>query len=68
MVDITAEPYAAYRDVLLDDTYPTLAGLRNMLEIQADIDTRAAKTKVEDFVDLRFVDEVKKNGFLAQLL
>jgi NitT/TauT family transport system substrate-binding protein len=59
--------YAAYRDLLVDDTYPTIEGLRNILEIQAEIDPKAAKAKVEDFVDLRFVEELKKSGFLAQL-
>jgi hypothetical protein len=30
-------------------------------------DPRAAKAKPEDFVDLRFVDEMKKSGFAAKL-
>jgi hypothetical protein len=59
--------YAAYRDLLVDDTYPTMEGLRNILEIQAEIDPKAAKAKAEDFVDLRFVDELKRSGFLARL-
>lgn len=30
-------------------------------------DPKAAKAKVDDFVYLRFVNEMKQNGFLAQL-
>jgi hypothetical protein len=41
--------------------------LRNILEIQAEFDPKAAKAKAEDFLDLRFVDELKKSGFLTQL-
>jgi NitT/TauT family transport system substrate-binding protein len=59
--------YEAYRDLLVDDTYPTIEGLRNILDIQAEIDPKAAKAKPEDVLDLRFVDDLKKSGFLAQL-
>jgi hypothetical protein len=51
----------------VEDTYPTLEGLKNTLEIQATFDPRAAKVKLEDFVDLRFVEEMKKSGFIAKL-
>jgi NitT/TauT family transport system substrate-binding protein len=64
---VLEKAYAAYRDLLVDDTYPTMEGLRNILEIQAEIDPKAAKAKAEDFVDLRFVDELKRSGFLARL-
>lgn len=64
---VLEKSYAAYRDLLVDDTYPTLEGLRNILEIQAEIDPKAAKAKPEDILDLRFVDDLKKSGFLAQL-
>ena len=64
---VLGEAYAAYRELLVEDTYPTLEGLKNTLEIQAALDPKAAKAKAEDFVDLRFVDEIKKSGFLNQL-
>jgi len=64
---VLGEAYAAYRELLVEDTYPTLEGLKNTLEIQAILDPKAAKAKAEDFVDLRFVDELKKGGFLNQL-
>ena len=64
---VLEKSYAAFRNLLVDDTYPTLEGLRNILEIQAEIDPKAAKAKPEDILDLRFVDDLKKSGFLAQL-
>ncbi len=59
--------YAAYKELLVEDVYPTLEGLKNTLEIQASFDPRAAKAKVEDFVDVRFVDELRKTGFIDLL-
>lgn len=59
--------YAANSEILVDDTYPTLEGLRHTLEIQALTDPRAARAKVEDFVELRFVEELRKSGFVEKL-
>jgi hypothetical protein len=59
--------YVAYRELLVEDVYPTLEGLKNTLEIQAFFDPKAAKAKVEDFVDVRFVDELRKTGFIDLL-
>lgn len=59
--------YASNRELLAEDTYPTVEGLKNTLEVQALADPRAAKFKPQDFVDLRFVDEMKKSGFVDKL-
>ena len=59
--------YSAYRELFVDDTYPTLEGLKNTLEIHASWDPKAARAKVHDFVDLRFVDELKGSGFVDRL-
>jgi len=59
--------YTAYKELLVEDAYPTLEGLKNTLEIQASFDPKATKANVEDFVDLRFVDEMKKAGFIDAL-
>lgn len=59
--------YTAYKELLVEDGYPTLEGLKNTLEIQASFDPKATKAKVEDFVDLRFVAELKKSGFIDAL-
>jgi ABC-type nitrate/sulfonate/bicarbonate transport system substrate-binding protein len=65
--DILEGAYAANTALLVEDTYPTLEGLKNTLEVQALTDARAGKAKVEDFVELRFVDELRKSGFLEKL-
>jgi len=59
--------HAANSELLVDDGYPTLEGLKNTLELQALTDPKAAKAKVEDFVELRFVDEIRKTGFVDKL-
>jgi NitT/TauT family transport system substrate-binding protein len=59
--------YAAYSQLLVADTYPTLEGLRSTLEVQASWDAKVAKAKAEDFVDLRFVDQLKSSGFIEKL-
>ncbi len=59
--------YSAYSQLFVEDTYPTLEGLRNTLEVQSSWDTKAAKAKAEDFVDLRFVDQLRSTGFIDKL-
>lgn len=61
------EVYDSNKALLVDDAYPTLEGLKNTLEIQATLDPKAAKAKPEDFVDLRFVDELRTSGFIEKL-
>jgi NitT/TauT family transport system substrate-binding protein len=65
--EILEGAYAANTSLLVEDTYPTVEGLKGTLEVQALTDARAAKAKVEDFVELRFVDELKKSGFVDKL-
>ena len=59
--------HAANSELLVEDTYPTLDGLKNTLEVQAATDPRAAKFKAEDMIELRFVDEMRKSGFVDKL-
>jgi NitT/TauT family transport system substrate-binding protein len=59
--------YDAYKELFVADTYPTLEGLKNTLEVQASWDPKAARANAEDFVDLRFVDQLKKSGFIDKL-
>jgi len=37
------------------------------VEIQALTDQRAVKARIEDFVEHRFVDELRKSGFVGKL-
>lgn len=59
--------YDAYKNLLVDDTYPTMEGLKDTLEVQASWDPKAASAKASDFVDLHFVKQLKKSGFLDRL-
>lgn len=59
--------WIAYKTLLQEDTYPTLEGLNDTLAVQANWDPKAAHAKAEDFVDLRFVDQLKKSGFVNKL-
>jgi NitT/TauT family transport system substrate-binding protein len=59
--------WVAYKDLLVDDTYPTLGGLNDTLAVQANWDPKAAKARAEDFVDLRFVKQLKASGFIDKL-
>ena len=59
--------YAAYSRLFVEDTYPTVEGLRNTLDIQASWDPKVAKAKAEDFVELRFVDQLRSSGFVEKM-
>ena len=59
--------WAAYSELLEEDLHPTLDGLTDTLAVQATWDPKAAKAKAQDIVDLRFVDNLKKSGFIDQL-
>lgn len=65
--DILEGAHAANSELLVEDTYPTLDGLKQTLDVQVLTDPRAGKFKAEDMVELRFVDELKKSGFLEKL-
>ncbi len=65
--EILEAAHTANSPLLAEDTYPTLEGLRQTLEVQALTDPRAAQYKAEDMVELRFVDEMKKSGFVDRL-
>ena len=65
--EILEGAHAANSELLVEDTYPTLDGLKNTLEVQALTDARAAKFKPEDMVELRFVEEIRKSGFVDKL-
>ena len=59
--------HTANSELLINDTYPTVEGLKQTLEVQALTDPRAAKVKAEEMVELRFVDELRKSGFIEKL-
>ena len=59
--------WAAYTELLQDDLHPTMEGLSDTLAVQATWDPKAAKANAKDVVDLRFVDKLKKSGFIDKL-
>jgi hypothetical protein len=65
--DVLEGAHAANSELLVEDTYPTIEGLRQTLEVQALTDPRAGKARAEDLVELRFVNELRKSGFLEKL-
>ena len=42
-------------------------GLQAMLDDVAQVDPRAKKVRAQDVVDLRYIEEMEKSGFFAQL-
>jgi len=47
--------------------YPTLEGIKNILEPLAQTDAKAKTAKPEDFVDMRFIKELDESGFVDDL-
>ena len=61
-----------YDDISTDDRlppkqYPTLEGIKNILEPLAQTDPKAKTAKPEDFVDVRFIKELDESGFIDEL-
>jgi hypothetical protein len=47
--------------------YPTLEGIKLILDTFAEKDPRARDAKPEDFVDMRFMKELDESGFIDNL-
>jgi hypothetical protein len=54
-------------DKLPPKQYPTLEGIKNILEPLAEKDPKAKAAKPEDFVDVRFIKELDESGFIDAL-
>ena len=59
--------YASADDRLPPKQYPTLEGIKNILEPLAETDPKAKAAKPEDFVDIRFIKELDESGFVDEL-
>jgi hypothetical protein len=62
----------AYDDLSSDDRlppkqYPTLEGIKNILEPLAEKDPKAKAAKPEDFVDMSFIKELDQSGYIDSL-
>ena len=47
--------------------YPTLEGIKNILESLAETDPKAKAAKPEDFVDMSFIRELDQSGYIDSL-
>ena len=47
--------------------YPSLEGIKNILEPLAQTDAKAKAAKPEDFVDVSFVRELDQSGYIDSL-
>ena len=61
-----------YDDISTDERlppkqYPTLEGIKNILEPLAQTDAKAKAAKPEDFVDMSFVRELDQSGYIDSL-
>jgi NitT/TauT family transport system substrate-binding protein len=61
-----------YDDISSDEKippkqYPTLEGIKNILEPLGETDAKAKVAKPEDFVDMRFIKELDQSGFIDDL-
>src|SRR5215510_13144479 len=54
-------------DRLPPKQYPTLEGIKNILEPLVQTDPKAKAAKPEDFVDMRFIKELDESGFIDEL-
>jgi NitT/TauT family transport system substrate-binding protein len=59
--------YISADDKLPPKQYPTLEGIKNILEPLAETDPKAKAAKPEDFVDIRFIKELDESGFIDEL-
>ena len=61
-----------YDDISSDEKlatkqYPSLEGIKNILEPLAGTDPKAKTAKPEDFADMRFIKELDESGFIDDL-
>jgi hypothetical protein len=54
-------------DRLPPKQYPTLEGIKNILEPLAETDAKAKAAKPEDFVDMSFIRELDQSGYIDSL-
>ena len=58
---------ASADDKLSPKQYPTLEGIKNILEPLAEKDPKTKAAKAEDFVDMSFIKELDESGFVDEL-
>ena len=54
-------------EILPAKQYPTVEGIKKILEPLGETDPKAKAAKPEDFVDMRFIKELDESGFIDEL-
>jgi NitT/TauT family transport system substrate-binding protein len=65
--DLLEDAYAAYAPRVQKIPYPTLKGIKFILDEMAERQPQARKTAPESFVDLSLLQEIEQSGFFKQL-
>ena len=59
--------YRAYNAVFPEAPYPTPDGVKTLLDYLAPSNSKAAAADPKSFIDMSFVQELEKEGFIKQL-
>jgi NitT/TauT family transport system substrate-binding protein len=65
--DLLEDAYAAYAPRVQKIPYPTLKGIKFILDEMAERQPQARKAAPESFVDLSLLQEIEQSGFFKQL-
>ena len=65
--DILDDAYTFYSEKLEKIPYPTLKGIKFIIDEMAERNPQAKKASPESFVDLSVLQEIEQSGFFAQL-
>jgi NitT/TauT family transport system substrate-binding protein len=65
--ELFEDAYAAYAPRVQKIPYPTLKGIKFILDEMAERQPQARKTAPESFVDLSLLQEIEQSGFFKQL-
>lgn len=67
VLDKTYDQIVGSDKILPPKQYPTLEGLKTILDTLAERESKAKSAKPEDFVDVRFAKELDESGFVDRL-
>ena len=65
--DVLDDAYTFYSEKLEKIPYPTLKGIKFIIDEMADRNPQARKATPESFIDLSMLQELEQSGFFAQL-
>ncbi|MGH7871276.1 MAG: ABC transporter substrate-binding protein [Candidatus Binatia bacterium] len=67
LLDKTYDQIVGNDEILPPKQYPTLEGLKTILNTLADREPKAKSARAENFVDMRFAKELDESGFVDRL-